>query len=383
MKLPAIRQLPSGSWFCQLRLDGRSISITEETYDKCQAKAMAYKAGILHARKEPLSVTLGAACDAYIDARRGVCSPSTIDGYEKIRRQYFQPLMGQRLGQITGKALSLAAKRERQRVGRRGKPLSAKTVQGALGFIVCVLNENGVDLDRVEWPEAPEKLIRLPEPDRVIRAVQGTSIELPCLLAAWLSLSMSEIRGLTKSRSLAGDQLYVLDTTVRVRTGTKKDAAGNQHGVYTDVKKEGGKEEKRPRVFTLPPYLKALIDQVDGDVIVPLSVRQLEGRFQRLLAREGLPHMTFHQLRHLNASTMAMLGIQKEIAQQRGGWKTPHTMNRVYTHVFDAPRQAADEKIDAYFSAVLSSSAPSQLPHNANKKLTDKQKSRIYRLHKP
>ena len=26
-----------------------------------------------------------------------------------------------------------------------------------------------------------------------------------------------------------------------------------------------------------------------------------------------------------------MLGIQKEIAQARGGWKTSHTMNRVYT----------------------------------------------------
>ena len=49
------------------------------------------------------------------------------------------------------------------------------------------------------------------------------------------------------------------------------------------------------------------------------------------------------------ASIMAMLGVQKEIAQQRGGWKTPHTMNQVYTHVFDRPRLEADAKINALF----------------------------------
>ena len=59
MKLPTIRQLPSGSWFCQLRLDGQSISITETTRERCEAKAMAYKTGILTARRMPHAITLG------------------------------------------------------------------------------------------------------------------------------------------------------------------------------------------------------------------------------------------------------------------------------------------------------------------------------------
>lgn len=378
MKLPAIRQLPSGNWFCQLRLDGRSISITEPTFEKCQARAMAYKTGILAVRHDPLSMTLGAAIDAYIAAREGVCSPTTLDGYRKIRRQYFQDQMGLRLSQITERGLSLAAKRERQRVGRRGTPISPKTVRSALGLILCVLNEHGITHGRVAAPEVKEKVIRLPMPEQVIRAVQGTSIELPCLLAAWLSLSLSEIRGLTKSRSVLNGQLLVADTMVRVRVGEETGPDGKPRGIYKDIKKEGGKEEKRARAFDLPPYLKKLIDQVDGDVLVPLSIRQIEGRFQRVLKAAGLSPMTFHQLRHLNASAMAMLGIQKEIAQARGGWKTPHTMNRVYTHVFDAPRQAADQKIDAYFTALVS--PPEK--ENANKTLTDRQKRRVYKLHK-
>jgi len=87
--------------------------------------------------------------------------------------------------------------------------------------------------------------------------------------------------------------------------------------------------------------------------------------------------MTFHQLRHLNASIMAMLGVQKEIARQRGGWKTNYTMDRVYTHVFDAPRQQADALIDSYISGQLS---PSEESQNGNELSTKIRKVKKYRL---
>lgn len=369
MKLPAIRKLPSGNYFCRLRIDDRDICITEPTEDLCRAKALAYKTGILNARKHPESLTLGAACDAYIDARRGVCKPSVIETYEKIRRVYFQGIMGTRLSALTERSLSLAVKQECNRKSRRGGKLSPKTVRSALGFIRCVLNENKVEMGEVTAPEVKRKIIRLPEPQRVIRALIGSEIELPCLLAAWLSLSMSELRGLTKSKSILDGKLYIVETVVRVRTGEKKDAAGKTHGIYTDIREEGGKEEERPRAFDIPPYIQRLIDQVEGDVLVPLTVRQIERRFQNLLREKNLPHMTFHQLRHLNASVMAMLKIQKEVAQERGGWKTDYVMNRVYTHTFDEPRLDADQRINQYFEAQI-----------GNEMATKTKKRKVYRL---
>jgi integrase len=42
-------------------------------------------------------------------------------------------------------------------------------------------------------------------------------------------------------------------------------------------------------------------------------------RFKRLLEKNGLPHMTFHDLRHMNASVMAMLRIPDKYAMERGG----------------------------------------------------------------
>ena len=377
MKLPAIRQLPSGNWFCRLRIDGRDIGITEPTKEKCKARAMAYKTGVLQARHEPMNVSLGTAIDNYIDARRGVCSPTTIAGYEKIRAQYFQGLMSAKLSAINEKTLSLAVQKERQRTSRRGKPLSPKTIQSALAFVKGVLKENGAEVGRVSAPEVKRQVIRLPDPPAVLRALAGSEIELPCLLAAWLSLSMSEIRGLTKSKSILDGKLYITETVVRVKVGERQLPGGKTVGVYEDVRKEGGKEEERTRCLDIPPYIAQLIDQVPGDVLCPLTVRQIERRFQNLLAANGLPHMTFHQLRHLNASIMAMLGVQKEIARQRGGWKTNYTMDRVYTHVFDAPRQQADALIDSYISGQLS---PSEESQNGNELSTKIRKVKKYRL---
>ena len=378
MKQPVPRQLSSGNWFVQLRIGGRSISITEPTQEKCLARAMAIKVGLFEERRNPKPISLGEACDAYIAMRESVCSPTTIDGYRKIRQHHFQDLMKRRIDTIDERVLSAAVAQECKRPARRGSKLSPKTVRSALSFVRSVLKENGIQLGRVVAPEVKRKVIRLPDPALVVRAVQGSPVELPCLLAAWLSLSMSEIRGLTKSRSLLDGKLYVVDTVVRVRaniSAKEKAAETAKKRPYEDIRKEGGKEEERSRVLSVPDYLSSLISQVPGDVIVPLSISQIEKGFQKCLAAAGLPHMTFHQLRHLNASTMAMLGIQKEIAQERGGWKTPYTMESVYTHTFTAPRQAADQAIDKYFSGLLE-------PKNANKNANTSKKRRIYRLFK-
>lgn len=43
MKIPKARQLPSGMWFCQLRLAGNSICITKPTEEECAAEAIKIK----------------------------------------------------------------------------------------------------------------------------------------------------------------------------------------------------------------------------------------------------------------------------------------------------------------------------------------------------
>ena len=70
------------------------------------------------------------------------------------------------------------------------------------------------------------------------------------------------------------------------------------------------------------------------------------------MANNGI-EMSFHDLRHLNASVMLMLGIPDKYAMERGGWSTPNVMKNVYQHTFSEERKLVDERIDDYFNSLI------------------------------
>lgn len=94
MKVPEPRKLKSGSYFIQLRLNGVSVPVTARTAKECKRQAelikAEHRAGKRVVQEHKSDPTLGQAIDAYIASRRNVLSPSTIRGYEMIRRHRFQ-----------------------------------------------------------------------------------------------------------------------------------------------------------------------------------------------------------------------------------------------------------------------------------------------------
>lgn len=339
IKVPTPRQLPSGRWYIQLRAEGQSI--TEDTAELCIAKAKAIRAGYLAVKKKPENITLRNACTKYIEEKDARLSPSTKEGYEKIRDQYFQSIMDKPLSILTPALIDAAIEGECRRISRRGKPLSPKTIHNAWGFLESVLKRYvpQLSLIGISLPEIKPVIPTIIEPQTIYRVIQGTEIELPCMLAMWLSLSLSEIKGLTKSKSIVNDQLVISETVIHVNR--------------EDIRKAGAKEQKRVRAYNIPAYLKTLIDNTDGDVIVPMTGSAIRHRLKRLLAANGLPHISFHRLRHINASVMAMLNIPEKTANERGGWSSDYTRKQVYTHTFSNQRNDADQKIDAYFESIV------------------------------
>ena len=89
MKVPKARKLPSGSWFCRVRVNGQDIGITRPTEKEAIAEAMAIKAGTKAAAKSGRK-TLTEAIDNYIAVRENVLSPSTIRGYRAIQNGRFK-----------------------------------------------------------------------------------------------------------------------------------------------------------------------------------------------------------------------------------------------------------------------------------------------------
>lgn len=340
IKVPKPKQLPSGTWFAQLTVKGKRVSVSAASEGEWYIKARAIKAGLVEAAKAPERLTLKTACDKYIEQSRGRLRPSVAQGYESIVENSFQKLMSTRLDLITDKMCQAAVDEECKRISVRGKPYAPKTIANRWMFIATVLHQYVPALRTdVRLPEVRQNPVQILTPEQVYSAVKGTEIELPVLLSMWLSFSMSELRGLTKSKSISNGQISVVETVVDIKGKPVRDS--------------GGKEEKRTRTLDLPPYIAHLIDQVEGDVIVPFTAQALSKRFYAALERAGLPHIAFHKLRHINASVMAELNISDPDANARGGWKTDHVRKQVYTHSFSASRKEADRKIDEYFDGII------------------------------
>jgi integrase len=151
---------------------------------------------------------------------------------------------------------------------------------------------------------------------------------------------MSEVLGLRKSSISNG---YITINEVIVRVGKEQ------------VRKEQAKTKTRIRRHEIPEYIQTLIDKTDPntDELIALNGNTIYKRFSSLLKKNGIQHMSFHDLRHMNASVMAMLRIPEKYAMERGGWKTDKVMKKVYTHTFSDERIKVDTVIDDYFEKAL------------------------------
>lgn len=348
------KKLPSGSWnvlvYSHTDDDGKRHY---ESFTAPTKKEAAYLAAEYKMNRERLRDvsrwTLGEAIDRYIEQKTATLSPGTIDGYRKIRRTNFQDLMDYPIRKIDEKTLQDAVYAEMRRPARRGGQLSAKSIKNAYGLVSSVLSWYFPGkVFRVDLPKTQRRIRSLPEPGDIWRAVRGDKIELAVLLAMWLSLTESEIRGLTKSGSIDGDFLTVRSVVIK---------AGGQ-----DVRKNLGKTDTRIRRHHIPPYIRQLIDQVDGDELCPYAPSVFLRRLHKCMDAAGLPRITFHDLRHVSASVMAVLQIPDKYAQERGGWATDHVMKTVYTETFSAARRQADSMVDSYFERIIQDEMQNDTP---------------------
>lgn len=342
--MPTPKRMENGKWTIRVYdyqdADGKQHykRITADTKARCAQLAAVYQ--LEKGKKKTASpLTVGEAVDQYIEMCQ-LLSPTTLRSYNIIRRDGFPHLMTVAVGDLTEQQAQAAINQEAMRTTPHGR-ISPKTVSNEWGLISSALwHVCRVRFD-VKLPKKHRKIKEYPDPAEVYEMIRGTSIELPCMLALWLSFTMSEVRGL-RWDDISSDGSMITINRVIVDVGT------------LSTVKENAKTETRLRRHRIPPYIRQLLDEVDreSEYIVPLTRSQLHGRFTRLCKRHGLD-LTFHDLRHLNASVMLQLNVPEKYAMERGGWKTPHTMKTVYQHTFSAQRRAVDDQVDAYFDAIV------------------------------
>ena len=336
------RKLPSGNFRVVIVVgtddNGKRIfkSFTAETEWKAIKMAEDYKQGIEAVAEK--GMTVNKAFSLYVSTRSNVIEPTTVRNYHQIAAHCFQCIMDKQVASLTVLDIQKAVNEESARV-------SPKYVKNAYGLLKSVLKMQGVqlNLESVKLPKLKKQEKELPSFDAVFAVVKGTDSELPALLAAWLSLRIGEVIGLQfRDVDLEKRQINVRRTIVTTEEGY--------------MVRDGCKTEKSVRSIRVPDYILNLIQaqphEAETDFIVPRTRKSVYSKFKRLMEKNGID-LTFHGLRHLNASIMLMLGIPDKYAMERGGWSTDNILKSVYQQTFSTEREKVDDLIDKYFSGII------------------------------
>ena len=286
------------------------------------------------------NITVSKAMNEYINTRVNVVEPTTIRNYRQIAQYCFSDIADRKLNTLKPIDVQKAINTESTRI-------SAKYLKNAYALLKAVfkLFEVDINLSGVKLPKIIKKEKELPTFEEIFNIVKGTNCELPVLLSAWLSLRIGEVIGL---------QYQDVDE-INMKIKIRRTIIFTENGYQV---RDHCKTEKSTRTIQLPLYLLNLIKSQphtsETDFIVTATRKAVYSRFKRLVKKQGID-MTFHDLRHLNASVMLMLGIPDKYAMERGGWSTDRVLKSVYQQTFDSEKQKVDMAIDNYFQNVISS----------------------------
>ena len=342
MKTPTAKKLPSGSWFCRVRIDGKDIGITRPTEKECIAAAMSVKAGLVEITKTPMANRpLTEAIDSWIENNNNRLSPSTIRGYRICQENGFPTLMRMKCSAITDKHIEKAVNAECRRY-------KAKTVVNRWRFIAQVLT----------WATGKQYSTKLPQvvrPDidfldqedltTFLDYIKGKPVEIEALLAL-SSLRRSEIAALDWDN---GD-IDLKRRWIRVRGAVVQDEDNKL--VKKATTKNSTSRRDVPMIDPLYEALSAIEDKTGA--VVKVRPTTMLHRINRACAAAGVPEVGCHGLRHSFASLCHMLNIPPQVAMEIGGWADRTTMDRIYTHVSKRDKNSYENAFTAHFRTTTS-----------------------------
>jgi integrase len=314
---------------------------------------------------EPGSIGTGTYLGRWLSHVRGRVRAKTYEGYEGLIRLYALPGIGpvplSDLHPLHLQSLYSFLLDERE------PPLSGGTVLN----LHLVLTQSLAQA--VRWQilaSNPASGAQPPRPrrqeftaidaslaQRILEAVAGTPVELPAAIAIATGMRRGEIFALHWS-DIDPDL-----STAHVRRSLQMT---NDGLVY-----ERPKTKRSRRSVALPeflrPYLVAerasqkerrsvlrdawcedglVVCRRDGSAVNPDT---FSTAWPRLLARAGLPHVRFHDLRHAHATLMLLQGVHPKVVSERLGHSSVGITLDTYSHVLPGMQGEAARAFDELF----------------------------------
>lgn len=320
-----IRKLPSGNYNTQIQVNGKRKSITASTRNDVRRLAMEYAV----TRSDAPSAPLGLLVDNYIESKRNVLSPSTVERYERIRKRHFNRLM-------TYPADQLTSERVQKEINLMSAEYSPKTVRNAYGLITATLDLYAPEVKfKVTMPAKVKTEYHIPTTEDVNALISQASpnLKTAIMLAASCGLRRGEIAALT-SDDIIGDTIHV-----------------HRSAVYDS---NGKIVIKRPKTYhsdryvTMPDIVRNHVQNKTGR-ICPIALSTITREFDALRDRLGL-RCRFHDLRHYYASVLHSIGVPDQYIMESGGWKSDFMLKAVYRNTLDDFRAQNAAKINSFFS---------------------------------
>lgn len=341
MRMPKARQLPSGSWFARVTVNGRTVCITDRTEALVIKKVAQLKATTWAEAHHPSGITVGEAVDEYIRGREGILSPSTLKAYHSYREHRFKTLMPRRIG-------SLSSAMVQQAVALESRQTSPKTVRNAWGLVYASIQEQNPDIHfKVTLPKKAPPKGKAIDPNvlrEIFRLIRGTRYELPILLDAFLGLRRSELFALRKA------DFNFTESVVTISRAYVQAPDG------TWVEREATKTAAGYRTVHVDPALMRLVEAVECDerLFSGIHPNTLYSYLNKLTEAHGLPHVRVHDFRHTFASVSHLLGVPDHYTMQAGGWASRPVMDTVYTHALDSAQAQFASRVADYYRSVCS-----------------------------
>lgn len=321
-----IQQLPSGAYRIQCCVNHVRKNFTG--YNKRELKWEAAQWEYEQKQKKnPDNITVYEVVETYISLRSAVLSPSTVAGYTRMLDNNFTEIKDVRMG-------NLNENKVQKWINGLSKNLSPKSVRNIYGLFRAAtkINYDITMAQKVKVEYATPSVNQLKD---IFMATKDTEIELAIILAAWCGLRISEVRGL-KWCDVTENEIKINEAIVDVKG--------------KPVSKTP-KTTNSTRNIAIPPYIYNLIKKQPhkNDYVVPYTASKITNQFYRILKNNNINHCRFHDLRHVNASIMLMLGVPDKYAMKRGGWATERIMKDIYQQTFKDEESIVNNKIDDYF----------------------------------
>lgn len=322
------RKLPSGNWralaYSGIVNGKRSYkSFTAPTRREAEFLAAEYALK----KKETLynDITLGEAYTKYIESKSNVLAPDTVAEYSRAAKRDLQNLMPVKLKKLTQEMIQ-------QEVNREALTHSPKTVKNMHGLLSSVLSVFEPDFKlRTRLPQKERKELYIPTDADIsvlVENMNGLSIEIPILLAAFGALRRSEIAALDVENDIKGNVICISKAMVRGKNGDWVIKKPKSYAGY--------------RTVEIPDFVAEKLKGWQNT----MKPNTITNKFIILLKKCNLPHFRFHDLRHYHASILHALNIPDKYIMQRGGWSNRETLNKVYQHAMsDKARIFTDEAL--------------------------------------